>query len=795
MSVNKVLSNGSLSKIATRGQFIQFSVMPTASADRLNQIVQFIGTTTANYTNGYFYQCNEISTGVYGWVRKDIQPSSGGGSAEIIKGYFNPTDNLFYEESTYVTPIAGDVNSLYLSLDTDLLYRYNSTIFVEIGNYEIGDGLNLDGNVLSADTVTFIGTSTEWNNLTTAEKIKYDICNITDDADSDAIYTKSEIDAMLGTAASKDYTDVVRPNDHDLVESNAVYSAINGALSSVYVPHGDLTCAELTSALLIASNVGNVYQMSDSGTTSNLFINGAGITINTNDSVGIIRASANDIMFNYMGNVLDLHEYQTKDLVTPITIGGTNRTTVESALGALNDVDATKMSYTDNGILGAKNLTPSKEISQTRNGIVFTVNSDGTVILNQTADNTTFRSTISGNNANNIKLYLKAGTYIYSLCDTNISGVSIVVKDMNNVDVLRSSTLTGASFTLSEDKEVTVDWRIETGTSFSNTVFKAMLRYAFDTDPTYQPYSMTNQQMTPYVQSISNPNLLDNPWFTINQRGLSSYTSGYTVDRWKKQAGTGTITVTENGLTIEPTTSGSMLLFRQQLDLDTVVPYILGKQVTLSIMLSDGKIYSTTGVLPNALTSSFVYRCFVRPDGDSVNTFVIQLKSGDCSIQYYNEGSVIPSNIITVRAVKLELGSVSTLAMDVAPNYASELQRCQRYFRAIPVSELIARVNNGGNRVRFMSLYLENMRGNNPTVSINYGSLTHQLYVNGGGSEILLDDTTDYTVGYEGNSRSMVLILTSSGQTKLASLKSNVVGVWRYGNTDDAPRIYVSADL
>ena len=139
----------------------------------------------------------------------------------------------------------------------------------------------------------------------------------------------------LGSASLKNATSEVRPNNHDLVDSNAVYNAINGALSAVYEPHGDLSCAELTSALLIDENVGNVYQMTDSGTTSALFINGAGITISANDSVGIIKAGQNTILFNYMGNVLDLHDYQKKDLASPITIGGTSQTTVEGALGAL----------------------------------------------------------------------------------------------------------------------------------------------------------------------------------------------------------------------------------------------------------------------------------------------------------------------------------------------------------------------------------------------------------------------------------------------------------------------------
>ena len=145
------------------------------------------------------------------------------------------------------------------------IYQYNATDleWVDItssSEYTAGNGIDITDNEISVETYIFTGTQAQWDALTTEQKKEYDICNITDDASSDdEIYTKSEIDAMLGTAASKDATDVVRPNDHDLVESNAVYAAINNALSSIYTPRGDLTCAELTSALLIEQNVGNVY--------------------------------------------------------------------------------------------------------------------------------------------------------------------------------------------------------------------------------------------------------------------------------------------------------------------------------------------------------------------------------------------------------------------------------------------------------------------------------------------------------------------------------------------------------
>lgn len=56
---------------------IQVSALPTASADELGKIYQFIGTTDSTYTNGYFYKCvsDGALTPTYSWSRIDVQPA------------------------------------------------------------------------------------------------------------------------------------------------------------------------------------------------------------------------------------------------------------------------------------------------------------------------------------------------------------------------------------------------------------------------------------------------------------------------------------------------------------------------------------------------------------------------------------------------------------------------------------------------------------------------------------------------------------------------------------------------
>lgn len=58
-------------------EIVQRSAMPQASEDELGNIYQFVGTTDANYTNGYFYKC--VSDGgnpaTYSWSQVSVQPA------------------------------------------------------------------------------------------------------------------------------------------------------------------------------------------------------------------------------------------------------------------------------------------------------------------------------------------------------------------------------------------------------------------------------------------------------------------------------------------------------------------------------------------------------------------------------------------------------------------------------------------------------------------------------------------------------------------------------------------------
>lgn len=185
-----------------------------------------------------------------------------------------------------------------------------------------------------------------------------------------------------------------------------------------------------------------------------------------------------------------------------------------------------------------------------------------------------------------------------------------------------------------------------------------------------------NSADVPLKTQITNPNLLDNPWFTINQRGQNSYTADvanmYTFDRWKME-GTASVdySITQNAdktVTITNNTNDQewFTQFQESSFGDGNTDF------TISVLVTS---ISGTAFIGTGATTHTVYQELTS--GLNILTF----KPTDFAlirIITLNDSSV------TIKAIKLEKGSISTLALDSAPNYATELLKCQRYFLRIP---------------------------------------------------------------------------------------------------------------
>lgn len=185
------------------------------------------------------------------------------------------------------------------------------------------------------------------------------------------------------------------------------------------------------------------------------------------------------------------------------------------------------------------------------------------------------------------------------------------------------------------------------------------------------------------LTQITNPNLLDNPWFTVNQRGQSTYsvtgtTEIYTVDRWSMLGWSGktvSFNVDSSGITF----SAGVNSFRQKLY--DIWDALVGKKLTLSIEYTSTTASGQVGIVKGGSWDTNTVINFKT--GHNVDSVTFTAESGTNPIFWV----YIPetNTDFNIKAVKLELGSVSTLAMDTAPNYATELLKCQRYFQRIKI--------------------------------------------------------------------------------------------------------------
>ena len=175
----------------------------------------------------------------------------------------------------------------------------------------------------------------------------------------------------------------------------------------------------------------------------------------------------------------------------------------------------------------------------------------------------------------------------------------------------------------------------------------------------------------------SNPNLLINGDFRINQRGQESYTgAGYTVDRWRN-VGFANLVITpiNTGISLVDTVdtgTGYALSYKFE---DKDYLKLQGKTVTMSFKVSKNTgapIYirlmangTNVGGTGNTTNTGIFSTTITLPTSLTALEFQIRKSSGElnCEIEY----------------VKLEIGSMAT-AFSPRP-YAEELAMCQRYYQ------------------------------------------------------------------------------------------------------------------
>ena len=162
--------------------------------------------------------------------------------------------------------------------------------------------------------------------------------------------------------------------------------------------------------------------------------------------------------------------------------------------------------------------------------------------------------------------------------------------------------------------------------------------------------------------NYSNPNLLINPDFRINQRGETSYTAvGYTIDGWYT-----------NG--VELTNSGtSAVRFRQNSEITHA--QLAGRDITLSAGVG-GTTYSASGKIPETKPANDIQIVSLTTADADVGIYLNYSPTRD---MFYAYAYVPAGKSAVLNWVKAEIGSVATLF--VPPDPATELTKCQRYYQ------------------------------------------------------------------------------------------------------------------
>ena len=175
----------------------------------------------------------------------------------------------------------------------------------------------------------------------------------------------------------------------------------------------------------------------------------------------------------------------------------------QSHLAATNvqgAVDELKEALTDEvetrSALGAKNLFAKLFTNGSHNGITYTANDDGTVSYSGQINASTYSTKDSS------VFTLPAGSYILSKNPVPAAGsathrsVLSLIQVGVSAPILQLTDKDEGTFTLNSSTSVVVRIVFNGyGESYSGT-FYPMIRLATDSDPTYQPYAMTNKELT-----------------------------------------------------------------------------------------------------------------------------------------------------------------------------------------------------------------------------------------------------------------------------------------------------------
>ena len=253
------------------------------------------------------------------------------------------------------------------------------------------------------------------------------------------------------------------------------------------------------------------------------------------------------------------------------------------------------------------------------------------------------------------------------------------------------------------------------------------------------------------------PNMVDNAWFLINQRGSASYstTGQHIFDRWYLNSGA--VSWSVDGIS----TASNCILYQNY----DRVRFKDGGYYRVSVLLSDGTGYTSR----MAVDATYHYI------GGSGNPYF--------RMRFEHSGKQIRFQILAagagmvVRAVKVELTYYSTLTLDVMPDEAEELAKCQRYlmvFRSrstvTHVCPIYYRTTSSWRAV----VPLPTVMAAAPTVSVSSGNAADLVIYTGSSSTAYA--SASFTVTNANSLFAVAITLTNSNAPSTTGIGTFAIG-------------------
>ena len=183
--------------------------------------------------------------------------------------------------------------------------------------------------------------------------------------------------------------------------------------------------------------------------------------------------------------------------------------------------------------------------------------------------------------------------------------------------------------------------------------------------------------------NYSNPNLLINPDFRINQRGQAEYTSGYTVDRWYS-SGKCSAAPISGGVKLTSTVTASSTTHAFWQDFEFPLPP--GKY-TLSLKAADVTGVWAARIRTVTAAGGYVDSYYTPRLQAGINSVTVDLPDSEyisaVSVSL-NKGIEIGDSL-TIEWMKLENGSATLF---VHPDLATELAKCQRFYQVRTTNDI-----------------------------------------------------------------------------------------------------------